>query len=170
MILQSKITRKTGKIIFPLIAAIFLLFLITPAAAKHDELRRLTQPHSAVNFGNGFLANDNARFGQYNGLRDDGPYAIFNVEIKKRDEHTGTWLNLTGRNLGLSNRDIRFEHIKQRHWAYFIDFSQTPRYEPFTIVTAITGIGSTQLQVPVSPAAGEATQLKTERQIGRAHV
>lgn len=161
---QSKITRKTGKIIFPLIAAIFLLFLITPAAAKHDELRRLTQPHSAVNFGTGILSNDNARFGQYNGLRDDGPYAIFNVEIKKRDEHTGTWLNLTGRNLGLSNRDIRFEHIKQRHWAYFIDFSQTPRYEPFTIVTAITGIGSTQLQVPVSPAAGEATQLKTERQ------
>lgn len=161
---QSRSTGINGNIFSFFFAVIFWLIWIAPVAADHVDLKRLTQPHSAVNFGTGILSNDNARFGQYNGLRDDGPYAIFNVEIKKRDEHTGTWLNLTGRNLGLSNRDIRFEHIKQRHWAYFIDFSQTPRYEPFTIVTAITGIGSTQLQVPASPTTGEATQLKTERQ------
>lgn len=164
MMPQSRSTGINGNIFSFLFVVIFWLIWIAPVAADHVDLKRLTQPHSAVNFGTGILANDNTRYGQYNGLRDDGPYAIFNVEIKKRDENTGTWLNLTGRNLGLSNRDIRFEHIKQRHWAYFIDFSQTPRYEPFTVVTAVTGTGSAQLQVPASPTTGEATQLKTKRQ------
>ncbi len=142
----------------------FLLIAETAVSTEDDNLKRLTKPQSTINFGAGYLSNDNARFGQYNGLRNEGPYGLFNVDITKRDDNTGTWLRLLGRNLGLQNRDIRFEHNKQGHWSYFIDFSQTPRYEPFTAVTAVTGIGSAHLDVPTSPTAGEPAQLKTERE------
>lgn len=145
-------------------ACSFLLFAEVVEAGEDEYHKQLIRPKGTINFGAGYLANDNARFGQYTGLRNEGPYGIFNVDISKRDEKTGTWLKLLGRNLGLQNRDVRFEHDKQGHWSYFVDFSQTPRYEPFTVVTAVTGIGSAHLNVPKSPATGDPVQLKTERQ------
>ncbi|MBP9102039.1 MAG: MtrB/PioB family decaheme-associated outer membrane protein [Nitrosomonas sp.] len=156
--------QSTWKFLQILSACSFILIAEAAVSNEDENLKRLTKPQSAINFGAGYLANDNARFGQYSGLRNEGPYGIFNVDITKRDENTGTWLKLLGRNLGLQNRDIRFEHTKQGHWSYFIDFSQTPRYEPFTAVTAVTGIGSAHLDVPTSPTTGEPAQLKTERQ------
>lgn len=117
-----------------------------------------------MNIGAGYLFNDNARFGQYTGLRDEGAYGIFNVDLVKRANDTGTWYRLTGRNLGFENRDIRLDHGRQGNWGYFIEYNQTPRYEPFTANTAVGGIGSAHLVVPASPTDGDPVQLKTERQ------
>jgi len=139
--------------------------LVPQAASADDEdLKQLSKPRSGINFGASYLANDNARFGQYTGLRNEGAYGIFNVDITKRIEDTGTWFKIIGRNLGLQNRDVRLEHSRQGSWSYFIDYSQTPRYEPFTVNTAVTGVGSAHLDVPTSPTAGNPVQLKTERQ------
>lgn len=126
---------------------------------ENDPIKELTKPKSTINFGAGYLVNDNARFGQYTGLRNDGFYGIFDVNIIRRNNETGTWLKLLGRNLGLPNRDVRFEHYKQGNWGYFIDFSQTPRFEPFTVNTAVTGIGTADLHVPTTPTAGDSVQL-----------
>ncbi len=150
---------------FQSIALTSLLLVSNPAVSTEDEaVKQLTKPHSVVHFGAGYLFNDNARFGQYSGVRDEGAYGIGNVSIIKRNEDTGTWFKLMGRNLGFQNRDIRFEHNKQGNWGYFIDFSQTPRYEPFAVNTAVTGIGSNHPVIPASSMAGEPAQLKTERQ------
>ncbi|PXW83877.1 MtrB/PioB family decaheme-associated outer membrane protein [Nitrosomonas sp. Nm84] len=147
------------------IIAVTLVLINAPAwSSDHDPIKELTKPKSTVNFGAGYLFNDNARFGQYTGLRNEGPYGIFNVDIVRRNDETGTWLKLLGRNLGLQNRDVRFEHNKQGNWGYFIDYSQTPRYEPFTVNTAVTGIGTADVHVPTSPTSGDPAQLKTERQ------
>jgi MtrB/PioB family decaheme-associated outer membrane protein len=134
------------------------------AADENDKLKQLIKPQSTVNIGAGYLFNDNARFGQYTGLRDQGAYGIFNLDFVKRDEDTGTWYRLMGRNLGFENRDIRLEHARQGNWGYFIEFSQTPHYEPFTVNTAVTGIGAANLNVPTTPTDGDPFQLKTERQ------
>ena len=149
------------------IIIVTLLLISEPAWSSDKEnnpLEEFTKPKSIINFGAGYLFNDNARFGQYNGLRNDGPYGIFNVDIIRRNNETGTWLRLLGRNLGLPNRDVRFEHNKQGNWGYFIDYSQTPRFEPFTVNTAVTGIGTADLHVPTSPVPGNPVQLKTERE------
>ncbi len=130
---------------------------------NNDPVKELAKPRSVVNIGAGQLFNDNARFGQYTGLRNEGPYGIFNVDISKRYDDTGTWFKLLGRNLGLQNRDVHFEHSKQGNWGYFIDYSQTPRYEPFTVNTAVTGIGTTDPHIPTSPTTGNPAQLSTER-------
>ena len=129
-----------------------------------DTIKQMTKPQSTIQFGAGYLSDDNARFGQFNGLRDEGAYGIFNVDILRRNDDSGTWFKIIGRNLGLQNREIRLEHSKQGNWGYSIEFNQTPRYEPFTAITAVEGIGSSQLEVPTTPTTGNPTQLKTERE------
>lgn len=150
-------------------AIILVMFLLiaTPTWSSENEndlFKQLSKPKSTLSFGAGYLWNDNARFGQYNGLRHEGPYGIVNVDILKRNDNSGTWLKLLGRNLGFENRDVRLEHSKQGQWGYSIDYSQTPRYEPFTVNTAITGIGTTDPHLPTSLTSGDPAQLKTERQ------
>ncbi len=129
-----------------------------------DTIKQMTKPQSTIQFGVGYLSDDNARFGQFSGLRDEGAYGIFNIDFLRRNDDSGTWFKLFGRNLGLQNREIRLEHSKQGNWGYSIEFNQTPRYEPFTAITAVEGIGSSQLEVPTTPTMGNPTQLKTERE------
>ena len=105
-------------------AMVFFTCVVTavPAyssGADADPLKELSKPRSVVNIGAGQLFNDNARFGQYTGLRNEGPYGIFNVDIAKRYDDTGTWFKLLGRNLGFQNRDVRFEHSKQGKWVCY---------------------------------------------------
>ncbi len=160
----SIVRRKCSLFTFMVVMLSLVAGTVWPSDKENDLLKELTKPKSTINFGTGYLFNDNARFGQYNGLRNEGPYGIFNVDIVRRNDDTGTWLKLLGRNLGLQNRDIRFEHSKQGKWGYFIDYSQTPRYEPFTVNTAVSGIGTTDPHIPTSSTPGDPAQLKTERQ------
>lgn len=145
-------------------AAILLIMASSVWAEQDHSIKQFTKPQSMVNFGAGYLFNENARFGQYSGLREDGVYGIFNVDISRRNDDTGTWFKIMGRNLGYQNRDIRLEHSRQGNWGYFFEFSQTPRFEPFTAITAVEGIGSSQLTVPTTPTEGDPLRLKTERE------
>lgn len=149
---------------FPLSAvAAALACAFGPALAQEaDEITRLTKPSSSVEVGIGAVSDDNQRFGQYTGLNEDGAYGLIDVDINRRDDLTGTWMRLTGRNLGLDNRELRFENERQGDWGYFIDFSQTPRFDPFTVTTRLTGIGTTT-QTILGAATAQQYHLKTER-------
>ena len=152
--------------VFPLsaIAAALLAAFGSAGAAEGDDITRLTKPESTVGVGVGYVDSDGARFGQYTGMHKSGGYGLFDVDIIKRDDATGTWFKLYGRNLGLDNRELKFEHNRQGDWGYSIDFSQTPRYEPFTVNTAVTGIGSANLTIPAVSTPGTPTQLQTKRE------
>lgn len=149
---------------YPLTAiAAALLAAFGPVHAADDEATALTKPSSSVQFGLGYVDSDNGRFGQYTGLNEKDGYGLLDLDLVKRDDATGRWLKFRGRNLGLDNRELKFEHEIQGNWGYSIEFSQIPRFEPFTVNTAVTGIGTNNLTIPVAPTAGPATQLKTER-------
>lgn len=152
--------------IFPLtaIAATWLTAFGSAGAAEGDDIAQHTKPESTVSAGVGYVDSDGARFGQYTGMHKSGGYGLFDLDIVKRDDATGTWFKLDGRNLGLDNRELKFEHSRQGDWGYSIDFSQTPRYEPYTVNTAVTGIGSANLTIPAVSTAGTPTQLKTKRE------
>ena len=137
---------------------------LSPArAAEDDDVRALTRPESEARAGIGFVDKDNRRFGQYSGFNEKGGYLLLDADVVRRDDATGTWLRFGGRNLGLDSRSLRFEHERQGNWGYFIDFGQTPRFEPYLPFTAVTGIGSNRLTVPTVSTPGVPQELKTER-------
>jgi len=145
--------------------AVALLAVFGTAGAQDDAAyTQLTRPMSEFSVGGGYLFNDNSRFGQYNGLTDRGLYGLLDANIRRRDDATGTWLLFKGRNLGLDNRELSFEQRRQGDWGYFLEFGQTPRYEPYTAITAVQGIGSSNLVIPtVTSTSGVPVDLSTRR-------
>ena len=120
---------------------------------------------SSASIGLGYTPDDGRRFGQYNGINEDGAYGLLDFNLVKRDEATGTWLQFFGRNVGLDNRQLRFEHNRQGNWAYFLEFTQMPRYEPWSITTGVSGIGTPNLTIPTTATAGGNVDLSTRRDI-----
>lgn len=139
-----------------------LLCAFGPAVAEDDAVTELTKPSSSMEVGVGYVSQTNQRFGQYNGLGDNGGYGLLDLSVVQRDDATGTWLRFSGRNLGLDNRELRFENNRQGNWGYFIEFSSTPRFDPYTVTTRLAGIGGTT-QAIAGNATAQEYHLKTQR-------
>src|SRR5215213_9434526 len=122
-------------------AAVLAAFSPAGRAAEEEAtptVAELATPTSTINLGVGYLTDDGPRFGQYNGMRKDGAYLLLDGEYRSRDDATGTWLNIRGRNLGLESREARIDYNRQGHWGYFLEYGETARFEPRTAVTGLT--------------------------------
>ncbi|HEX2830495.1 MAG TPA: MtrB/PioB family decaheme-associated outer membrane protein [Burkholderiales bacterium] len=125
-----------------------------------------TKPVSKVTGGIGYATDSARRFGEYNGLTNEGVYPLIDLSIVRRDETTGTWMRIEGRSLGLDNRSALLELNRQGRWGAFLDFTRIPRHEPYTAVTSVTGIGSGTVTVPGTFTPGtSAFELKTTREV-----
>lgn len=150
----------------PALAAITVAVLTACGAAQAaevNEVTRASKPESTVTVGVGSVSRDNQRFGQYSGLVDSGVYGLFDVTLVNRDDATGTTFTFTGRDLGLSTRDIRLEHSRQGDWGYFVEFNQIPRYSQYLVNTGLAGIGTGNQTVNGETLRD--VQLMTERKI-----
>src|SRR5437762_7714937 len=94
----------------PTVISLALLAAFSPARADDEgEVAQLTRPDSSVSVGLGAVSGndrDRARFGQYNGMRRNDVYGLFDIDWNRRDDATGTWTSLEGRNLGLDSREL----------------------------------------------------------------
>jgi len=134
------------------------------AAEGDDDVKALVTPTSEISIGAGWVSDDNARFGEYNGLNEAGGYGLIDFDVIKRMDSTGTWITLRGRNLGLDSREIRLENERQGNWGYFIEYNQIPRYDPYTVSTQLGGIGTSTLTINEGGVPSE-YHLKTQRDI-----
>ncbi|HEX6692044.1 MAG TPA: MtrB/PioB family decaheme-associated outer membrane protein, partial [Burkholderiales bacterium] len=66
----------------------------------------------------------------------------------QRDERNGTWFRLDARNLGLDTREFRAEWERQGDFTVFMGYDRIPRDEPYSVFTAVRGIGTTTQRVP----------------------
>jgi MtrB/PioB family decaheme-associated outer membrane protein len=90
-----------------------LLTLSIPITGQAEEQASAAQDESAtlvsqVELGIGYLGEDAYRFGRYNGLEEEGPYLVGNVDATRFREDGGFW-DLRGTNLGLDSRYLRLE-------------------------------------------------------------
>jgi MtrB/PioB family decaheme-associated outer membrane protein len=129
-----------------------------PAKAQDADL---ATPQSSVEVGIGVVSDDNLRSGRYSGLNEKGAYGLFGIDVKSRDEATGTWFKLRGSNLGLESRELRLDYERQGQWGYSLEFSQTPRHIPYIFNTTLTGI-ETGVQTEGGTAARD-VQFSTRR-------
>ena len=121
---------------------------------------------SEASVGIGYANDATRRFGEYNGIKENGAYGLIDFNWVKRNDETGTWTRIFGRDVGLDDRQLRFEQQRQGNWGYSIDYSRIPRFEPLNITTAVGGIGSNNLVIPttLNPNGGT-IDLKTKRDI-----
>lgn len=143
-----------------------LLLAFGSASAQEmsaEELALLTRPESSVSVGAGYVGGSGSRFGLYTGLEDGDTAFLGNVDVNRRDDATGTWLRLKGRNLGLDNRDLRIEREQQGNWSYFLEYGQIERHDPLTFTTPVRGLGSTEQTVNVGgPMLSYTPEVKRE--------
>lgn len=132
-------------------------------AADDDELKSLTTPQSTLQVGLGVSSADGPRFGQFNGLNRKGSYGLIDGEMVRRDDETGTWLRVRGTDLGLDSRRLSFEHGRQGHWGYQLEYDETPRFTPYTVNTGLSGIGTAAQTV--NGTARRDVDLETRRDV-----
>jgi MtrB/PioB family decaheme-associated outer membrane protein len=147
------------------IAAALLAAFGTPAFAEGDEVKELVSPDSSVSVSVGNWSKDRMHEGMYDGMRDNGTYVGIDADIRKRDDASGTWTNLSARNLGKDNAEISGSYEKQGDWGIGLGYSQTPRYNPVIINTGLQGIGTERQTItPVAtPGAGTNRLLEMRR-------
>jgi hypothetical protein len=107
------------------------------------------------------LSEDDRRFGQYSGAKDKGAYLLLDADYVKRDDATGAWTRLFGRNVGLDSRELRGEYQLQGNFGASVEYSGIPRNEPVTVNTGLTGIGSASQTLNGTPLRD--VQLDTKR-------
>ncbi len=142
-------------------------------AQQSDEVKQLTNPESSVTVGAAGLSgdfNDRAQYGMFNGMRKDSGYLLFDIDYLTRDNATGTWTFLNGRNLGTNAREIRGGMNRQGSWKVFGEYNEITRYSPFTVNTNMTGVGSTRPNIVnlTTPGAGSDYDFKLQRKAASA--
>ena len=148
---------------------IFLSLLAAFGAAQAEDAVPLGNPDSSVTIGVAALSGntkDRSLFGQYNGLRKNNGDLLLDVDITKRDDATGIWTILQGRNLGLDNRDLAGTYQKQGDWKLSAEYSELVRRDPRSINTGLVNAGSTNptVQALAAPGAGAELNLELKRQ------
>jgi MtrB/PioB family decaheme-associated outer membrane protein len=114
---------------------------LQPSGLTPEQIE-LIKPDSVISIGGGYQTDVRPHLGMFDGMRDKGGYFLMDADIYRRDDKTGTWNIANVRNLGLSNREARFEHNYQDHWAASLEFRQIPHDYPYTVTTRLSGIGS----------------------------
>jgi len=160
---MKQLTSKTSSLLAMLVTA-SLTTGISEAKAADDEVAQLTTPQNWVEAGLGFVPDANNRFGQYRGLNEAKVYPLLNFDYTQLNKQDATMSRLTGVNLGLDSRELRYEQGKQGDWRINLDINQIPRQETFGVTTAVTGIGTNNVTVPaVQDTTGPNVTLKTLR-------
>lgn len=144
------------------------LVLAGAAYADDAEVATLTKPESTIGVGAAAVSGDSkdrSIWGQYNGMREQDGYFLLDFDFIRRDDKTGTWTNIMGRNLGLDTRELGFSMNKQGDWKVGLDYSELVHREIRTINTAEAGAGTTTPSVfrLSTPGTGSDLDLEMKR-------
>jgi len=146
---------------FKLTALAAALMTVFGAALADDaEVAELIKPDSSVSVGVGNWSNDRHQQGIYDGMRDKGAYGLLDADINKRDDATGTWLKLKASNLGLDDREIKGEYLRQGDIGVSLEYNRISRDNPNTFTTRLQGIGTTNLTPSTAALASPLREVK----------
>ncbi len=152
--------------ISPTVIALAVLAAYGPAQAQ--DIGELTEPGNSVNIGVGALSGDSkdrATFGMYNGLRDQDVNGLLGFSYNKRNNASGTWITVEGRNLGLDSRELSYSYRRLGDLKFTADYGELVRHDPRTINTRLVGAGTTTPTVSLlaTPGTGQELNLELKR-------
>lgn len=138
------------------------------SAEEDAAVAELIQPSSEVSIGAGSWNSDRQNLGRFDGMRKKDSFLLLDADIRKRDEATGTWLNLNVSNFGTDNREIRGEYLQQGNVGVVVEYTEFRADKPYTVNSNNVGIGTSSqylgANIPAT-AIGSGTdyQLGTDR-------
>jgi MtrB/PioB family decaheme-associated outer membrane protein len=97
--------------------------------------------------GGGYVSDESAKFGEYNGLDSQGGHVVANGEARYR-QRNGNWLDLSVRNLGLDTRYLGLQGGKQGGYSLSLQYQELAHSISNTTVTPLAGIGTANLSLP----------------------
>lgn len=155
-----------------LLACAVAAAFVPAAYAQDDDVKALITPQSELGVGIGLVGGserERALWGQYNGMRENDAYLLLDLDYVRRNDATGTWSILRGRNLGLDSRDAEVVWERQGDWRFSAGLDQLVHRDYRTIRTPIVGAGSTTPTVPTAtlltePGARRDLNLEQKRQ------
>lgn len=149
--------------IFRLTAVSMALTSVFGGALADDEVAELIKPDSSISVGVGAWDKERRQGGIYDGMGNNGAYGLFDADIVRRNDETGTWMKFRARNLGLENRELSGEYLRQGDWGVSLDYNRITRDNPYTFTTGLQGIGGTT-QIVSAAATKKIVYLGTARE------
>lgn len=146
----------------PSVVALAALAACCSAQSQDSALAQQTTPESSITVGAGAVGGaqrDRALIGQYNGLRPNSAYGQLELDIQQRDDASGTWTTLQGRDLGLNDRDLSISREQQGAWKLSADYSELVRHDPRSVNTGMLGAGTTTPTVVRLATPGSGAEL-----------
>jgi MtrB/PioB family decaheme-associated outer membrane protein len=111
--------------------------------------------------GVGDVSDDSFKFGEYNGLEDDGAFLIGNGTARYRDGNAG-YLDLKVRDLGLDTRSLDLEGGRQGRYRLFLTYDEIPHNISDSARTPYLGSGGDMLGLPANWVTAGSTAGMTE--------
>ena len=138
----------------------------TRAAAEDPEVDTSKWPCKFCEFeegfsftpelGVGYVSDASSKFGEYNGLDEDGAYVIANAEARYRKED-GRWLDLSAVDLGLDSRFFGVEGGKQGQYELHFRYKELQHNLNDSGASPFLGVGSDSLTLPAGWVNGATT-------------
>ena len=133
-------------------ALVAISAMSTGQAAEGDSaVRQLTQPTNQVEVGAGYVSQDSFKFGQYNGLFNQGFYGTLNFDVRSADAYDSDsalrW-RIVGSDLGLDTRKLTAEVGQQGKFRVTAGFDELRSNRSDTYQTPYLGAGSNNLTLP----------------------
>ena len=114
-----------------------------------------------VEAGAGYVSEDSFKFGEYNGLNEEGAFLIGNGTALYRDDHAG-YLDLRVRDLGLDTRSIDLQGGRQGKYELFLSYDEIPHNISDSAKTPYLGAGGNMLELPTGWVTAGSTAGMTE--------
>ena len=133
-------------------------------SAPDSAARALTAPTDVVEVGAGYVSDRSLKFGQYNGLFNQGIYGIFNFDLRgggAYDSGDPTRWRIVGTDLGLDTRNVSGEYGQQGAFRITGSFDQLRSNRSDTYQTPYMGDGTNTLTLPSTWVVPRVPQLST---------
>src|SRR5581483_1141436 len=135
---------------------------LAPAQAQEADPSALARPESSVRLGLGITPGnerDRTVWSQYNGLREGSSHLLLDLDYVRRNDETGVWTVVRGRNLGLETRDGVATVQKQGGWRINLEAGQSVHHEILPVNTGLSGVGTTSPTIVRLAAPGKGSDL-----------
>ena len=135
------------------LTALLLPWCWQATAAEDPAVTALTQPSGVLEIGAGAVSDDSYRFGEYNGLEDQGAFLLGNLDLNGGGRHDSDSVRRWGLhadNLGLQTGGAEFNYREQGRFRFDLGFDQLRHNLSDSYQTPYLGAGTTDWTLPGS--------------------